>query len=435
MISIWTDTVEMPCFPSLKQDIHTDVLVIGGGMSGILCAHMLKQAGISCVVVEANRICGGVTSNTTAKITSQHGLIYSKLLREFGKKTARMYYEANENALMQYRKMAKMLPCGFREQDAYVYASEETTELDKEWHALQEIGVTADYVKGISLPHNVAGAIRFLRQAQFHPLKFAAGLVSDLEIYERTPIRTYDGTSFLTDHGKITAKKTIVATHFPFLNKHGAYFLKMYQYRSYVIALEHAGDVHGMYVDGKQGGLSFRNAEGLLLIGGGGHRTGKQGGNWEEISAYVQQYYPDAKEQYRWATQDCMTLDGVPYIGPYSRTTPNLYVATGFNKWGMTSSMAAALLLRDLILEKGNPYAELFSPMRTIFRPQLAVNAAEAVVNLLAPTKPRCPHMGCALKWNRAEQTWDCPCHGSRFSQTGSVLNSPATDDLKYSGK
>lgn len=435
MISIWTDTVEMPCFPSLKQDIHTDVLVIGGGMSGILCAHMLKQAGISCVVVEANRICGGVTSNTTAKITSQHGLIYSKLLREFGKKTARMYYEANENALMQYRKMAKMLPCGFREQDAYVYASEETTELDKEWHALQEIGVTADYVKGISLPHNVAGAIRFLRQAQFHPLKFAAGLVSDLEIYERTPIRTYDGTSFLTDHGKITAKKTIVATHFPFLNKHGAYFLKMYQYRSYVIALEHAGDVHGMYVDGKQGGLSFRNAEGLLLIGGGGHRTGKQGGNWEEISAYVQQYYPDAKEQYRWATQDCMTLDGVPYIGPYSRTTPNLYVATGFNKWGMTSSMAAALLLRDLILEKGNPYAELFSPMRTIFRPQLAVNAAEAVVNLLTPTKPRCPHMGCALKWNRAEQTWDCPCHGSRFSQTGSVLNSPATDDLKYSGK
>lgn len=387
------------------------------------------------MIAEANRICGGVTGNTTAKITSQHGLIYSKLLREFGAKKARMYYEANEAALMQYRNMAQTMPCDFQEQDAYVYAAEQTMELDREWHALHEIGVRADYVKELPLRYPAAGAIRFEHQAQFHPLKFAAGLVSGLRIYEHTPIRSYDGESFLSDHGKIRAKKTIVATHFPFLNKHGAYFLKMYQYRSYVIALEHAGDVHGMYVDGKQGGLSFRNAEGLLLIGGGGHRTGKQGGNWEEISAYVQQYYPDAKEQYRWATQDCMTLDGVPYIGPYSRTTPDLYVATGFNKWGMTSSMTAALLLRDLILEKGNPYAELFSPMRTILRPQLAVNAAEAVVNLLTPTKPRCPHMGCALKWNRDEKTWDCPCHGSRFSQTGSVLNSPATDDLKYRGK
>ena len=134
---------------------------------------------------------------------------------------------------------------------------------------------------------------------------------------------------------------------------------------------------------------------------------------------------------YRWATQDCMSLDGVPYIGRYSAKTPNLYVATGFNKWGMTNAMAAASLLTDLVLGRDDPYTDLFSPSRSILRPQLAVNSLEAVANLMTPTKPRCPHLGCALKYNPAEHSRDCPCHGSRFTSDGKLIDNPSTGNIK----
>ena len=164
----------------------------------------------------------------------------------------------------------------------------------------------------------------------------------------------------VTAHGVVSADKIIVATHFPFLNKHGSYFLKLYQHRSYVLALKNGPDIKGMYLDENEKGLSFRNAEGFLLVGGGSHRTGKKGDDWQELEALAQRCYPDAPIAYRWATQDCMSLDGIPYIGRYSAKTPNLYVATGFNKWGMTSAMAAASLLTDLVLDRDNPYIDLY---------------------------------------------------------------------------
>ena len=248
-------------------------------------------------------------------------------------------------------------------------------------------------------------------------------------------MRELIGTTAITDHGKIAADKIIVATHFPFLNKHGSYFLKMYQHRSYVLALENAPNVSGMYVDEAQKGLSFRNYKNLLLIGGGDHRTGRQGGNFTELENFTRQYYPNAKIKYRWATQDCMTLDRIPYIGKYSSRTTDLYVATGFNKWGMTSSMVSSLLLCNLIQGKETPYVRVFNPSRTILHPQLAANALTATANLLTPTAPRCPHMGCALKWNKVEHSWDCPCHGSRFSKEGILIDNPATGGLKNRDK
>lgn len=215
------------------------------------------------------------------------------------------------------------------------------------------------------------------------------------------------------------------------MNKHGGYFAKLYQHRSYVIALENAPDMGGMYVDEALKGMSFRNCGGLLLIGGGDHRTGKSGGGWQELRGFAQKHFPDAIERYHWATQDCMSLDGVPYIGAYSSGTDGLYVASGFNKWGMTSSMVSAMLLCDLVQGRPNKYTEVFSPSRSVFRPQLAVNLFEAAVNLLTPTGRRCPHMGCALKWNPEEHTWDCPCHGSRFTVDGRLIDNPATGGLK----
>lgn len=433
MYSIWSDSIKLPSFESLKKDMKTDVLIIGGGLAGILCAYKLHQSNIDYILVEANKICSGITKNTTAKITSQHGLIYHKLVKKFGIARARMYLEANEIALQQYQNMCQSMECSFEIKDSFVYSLDNPNKIEKELKALDKLRFSAEYAENLQLPFQTSGAVTFKNQAQFHPLVFISNIVPDLHIYEHTPIRELAPGLATTDFGKIKATKIIVATHFPFLNKHGSYFLKMYQHRSYVIATENAQNVDGMYVDENEKGLSFRNYNDLLLVGGGSHRTGKHGGNWEELSRFIKKHYPNATETYHWATQDCMTLDGIPYIGPYSKNTSNLFVATGFNKWGMTSSMVAAMILHDLVIEKENPYASVFSPSRTILRPQLAINAWEATTNLLTPTTKRCPHLGCALKWNPQERSWDCPCHGSRFTEDGQLIDNPATGNLKDS--
>lgn len=430
MNSIWSDSVEFPSFKQLKKDIKTDVLIIGGGITGILCAHMLEQAGVDYVLVEADKLCNGITKNTTAKISIQHGLIYHKLVKRFGLEKTRMYLDANVAALQEYRKLCQNIDCHFETKDNLVYSLNSPAKLEKELHALNQLGYTADYVGKLPLPLSNAGAVRFENQAQFHPLKFLAEISKELSIYEHTKVRELMPNTAMTEYGRITVQNIIVTTHFPFLNKHGSYFLKMYQHRSYVIAYENAADVKGMYVDENDKGFSFRNYDNLLLIGGGDHRTGKHGGNWKEISEFATAHYPDAQARYYWATQDCMTLDEVPYIGAYSKKTENLYVATGFNKWGMTSAMTAAMLLRDMITKKVCPYAPVFSPSRTMLRTQLFMNAFEATTNLLTPTTKRCPHLGCALKWNPQERSWDCPCHGSRFTEHGELIDNPATGDL-----
>ena len=431
MNSLWADTAEISKFDTLNGDINTDVLIIGGGMAGILCANTLQNAGIDYVLVEAQTLCNGITKNTTAKITSQHGLIYDKLIKSSCIEKAKLYLEANQKALASFTQICKDIDCDFEHKDSYVYSIDDRKKIETEVIALKKIGVNAKFTDNLPLPFSVAGAVRFKNQAQFNPLKFISQISKGLNIYEHTKVCELIGTVAITGHGKIKAKKIIVATHFPFINKHGSYYIKMYQHRSYVLALENAQRLDGMFVDELQSGLSFRNYDNLLLLGGGSHRTGKKGGNYRELRKFVKKYYPDAKEKYFWATQDCMTLDGIPYIGRYSANTENLYVATGFNKWGMTSSMVSAMILCDMVQGRSNPYTELFSPSRSILHPQLCINAFESAVNLLTPAKKRCPHLGCALKWNSVEHTWDCPCHGSRFDKDGKLIDNPSTGNLK----
>ena len=431
MTSLWEQTWEHTNFAPLEGDRNTDVLIIGGGMTGVLCAYWLHHAGVPYILAEAETVCSGITKNTTAKLTSQHGLIYDKLIGTLGMERAKGYLSANQEALQKYRLLCRNIDCDFEEKSAYVYALHDRRKLEQELTALEKLGFQGEFTEHLPLPFSTAGAVKFSNQAQFHPLKFISAISKGLHIYERTPVRELIGATAVTDRGKITARNIIVATHFPFLNKHGSYFIKLYQRRSYGIALEHAANVDGMYIDVAEDGLSFRNYGDLLLIGGGGHRTGKQGGAWQALRDFAGRYYPNATEKYHWATQDCMSLDGVPYIGPYSAATSNLYVATGFNKWGMTSSMVSAMILSDLVQGKKNPYADVFSPSRSILRPQLAVNGLEAMVSLLTPTSKRCPHLGCALKWNPQEHTWDCPCHGSRFTEEGKLIDNPATGNLK----
>ena len=428
--SIWTETVTLPAFAPTNRDEKTDVLIIGGGLAGLLCAHALREAGVDCLVIEAERIGSGVTANTTAKITSQHGLVYHKLLHRFDPDTVRGYYRANQEALAEYSRLAGRIRCDFEVKDNFIYSLDAPEKLEEELKALSQLGIPAEYVDKLPLPISTCGAVCFRDQAQFHPLKFLAGLAEGLNIREQTRAVKIEKGRVHTDRGTIRAEKIIVATHFPILNRRGLYFMKQYQARSYVLALEGAQKVGGMYLDESGSGFSFRNQDDALILGGGSHRTGKQTGAWEKLSAFAQAHYPGSREVARWAAQDCMTLDGMPYIGRYSPGTPWLYVATGFNKWGMTASMVSAMVLRELILGQRHPCERIFDPARGMLWPQLAVNAWESTVNLLKFTAPRCPHLGCALKWNPWEHSWDCPCHGSRFDREGRLLNSPATEGL-----
>jgi len=429
--SLWYENLNMPSFPTLEEDIETDVLIIGGGICGILCAYMLKKAGADYTLLEADRICRKTTAHTSAKITSQHGLIYSKLIKEFGADAAKKYYEANEAAIAEYARLARDIDCEFRRCDSFIYSTKAKNYISAERDALKKLGIAHEYTDKSELPFSITGAVGFKNQACFNPLKFIKEIARDLNIYENSRVTETVGCTAYTERHRISAKRVIVATHFPFINKHGSYFLKMYQERSYVISLSGATAIEGIYLDEESGGLSIRRSEDQLLIGGSSHRTGKDGCGWDTLLAFRKKYYPDSTVKYKWATQDCITLDGMPYIGRYSKSTSNLYVATGFNKWGMTSSMVAARLLCDMISDKENEYERLFSPSRSILRPKLASNTLEAMRGWLSFGKKRCPHLGCGLTYNKYEHSWDCSCHGSRFDEGGRVLDNPANADIE----
>lgn len=445
-ISLWEDSVRLKRHPRLEGIAGCEVLVIGGGMAGILTAHRLAAEGIEVAVAEAGRIGCGATAGTTAKITSQHGLIYHKLAAELGIDGAALYLEANEAAISQFSHLCEgeTKQCDFRKTSSYIYSTRGRQVLEQEMNALEQIGCTAArFRKGSSLelPFETDGAVEFPMQACFHPRKLLKYLTEEEGacsgiIFENSRItglkRWPDGGwEAISEHGSILADQVVFACHFPFMDWRGGYFAKMYQSRSLVIAGRTGKEIKGMYKDEAEGGLSFRSADGLLLLGGGSGRPGKVTSTWQNLQQQAEVMYPDWETRYRWAAQDCITLDGMPYIGPYSGNRENgLWVAAGFNKWGMTGSMVSAMVLTDLICGRENPYSELFRPHRSALKPQLVLNTLESAVNLLKPKVPRCRHMGCALTWNEEEETWDCPCHGSRYDKKGQCIEGPSVKDL-----
>ncbi|MGU8425320.1 FAD-dependent oxidoreductase [Clostridium perfringens] len=476
MKSVWSESCKFRKRDALNKDIKTDVLVIGAGIAGVLTAYMLKQKGREVVVIDAAEIASGNTKNTTAKITSQHDLIYSKLIAEFGEEKARQYAKANELAIKKYKEIIedKRIECDFEEKPAYVYSLNEIDVLKEEVEAAKNLGIDAEFVDEANLPFKINGAVKFNNQAQFNPLKFLKGISNELIIYENTRALEIKENLVVTSGGNITANNIVVATHYPIMNAPGYYFMKMHQERSYVLALENTSEIDGMYIDINKEGYSFRTYNNLLLLGGISHRTGEneEGGSYDKLRKVAKELYTKAKEKYYWSAQDCMTIDGIPYIGRYSSETPNIYVATGFNKWGMTSSMVSAMIISDMILEKENDFSEIFSPRR--FDLSLSINniandLIETAKNFIAQkvyipsseiehiknghggiieyngekvggyknkegkeffVSTKCTHLGCQLSWNADELTWDCPCHGSRFDYKGRLIGSPATKDL-----
>lgn len=473
MRSIWMAQAEPKEHPRLQEDIETGAVVIGGGMTGVLTAHFLRQKGIETVIVEADRIGSGQTGQTTAKITLQHGLIYHRLMQR-DEAAARQYAQANAHAVEEYRRMARDIDCDWADCNAWLYAQEETEPLQREYEAACRLGIDAELACPDELPFDTAAGLRFGGQARFHPLKFLRAVAQPLCIYENTPAVSVEQNRAVTPQGSVTARHIIFACHFPFVNIPGYFFARMHQERSYVIALENAASLRDMYlgVDGEK--LSLRPCGNLLLFGGGGHRSGENstGGRYGMLWAKAQEYWPHSSEAVRWSAQDCMSQDGVPFIGPFSPSRPDWYVATGFQKWGMTTAMTAAMLLSDQIAGIENPASGVFSPQRfavAASAKKMAEDAAQSVKGLsrqvfglprgtvenlpighggivevagqkvgvykdeqgaIHTVSARCPHLGCQLEWNPDEKSWDCPCHGSRFDFRGRRLDGPAQTDL-----
>jgi len=491
MKSYWSDTVNRNNFERLNKDIEVDVCIIGAGITGISTAYMLSDENLKICVIDKGEIGGGVTENTTAKVTSQHELIYKYLIDTFGHEFAKKYLESNEEAIKRIEEIInkEKIECEWEKTDAYVYTckQEYKQKIIAEVEAVRSLGLNAEYTETIELPFNILSAIKFPSQAKFHPLKYLLSLSDiitkrNVQIYEYTKAMNIkhigDKYKVSTENNSIKAKYVILATHYPIKNFPGIHFLKMYQDRSYAIAIEQKqGNIKGMYISAETPTTSFRpiNDE-LLIIGGEGHKTGENTKDidkvYDTLEKYSKEIYPKAITKYKWATQDCVSLDKVPYIGEFSNFLPNLYVATGYKKWGMTTSNVAAKIISDKILGKENNYAEIYKATR--FGPcknhkefgnilkqttySLAINKIKKSKFKLEDIelnsggviehngekigvykdkkgevfaiKPFCKHLGCELSWNNLEKTWDCPCHGSRYDYEGNLITEPSVRDL-----
>ncbi|MBR3840558.1 MAG: FAD-dependent oxidoreductase [Erysipelotrichales bacterium] len=432
MKTYWNKDLEPNTFPKLDKDITTNILIVGGGLCGLLCAYKLEERNINYVLVEADTIGGKASAANTGKITAQHGLIYHRLIESVGEIKAKQYLDANLDAVKEYRHICKGLDVDFENQSAYCYSLNNREVLEKELNALKILKYEADLVDELPLPFKNVGAIRFKEQACFNPAKFCQQISKGLSIYEHTKIVNFDKDIACTEAGhKIHAKRIIITTHFPFIDSLGLYFMKMYQERIYGIFIDNVKRFEGMYIDESNDGLSLRFHKDHLLIYGGDKRVGNSDTYFKQARTFARFHFPYSKEITTIANEDCITLDEIPYIGEYSTINQKLLVATGFSKWGITHSLIAANVLCDIIENKPNPLIELYKPSRMIVPSSLASHLFESTKSMLRPTTKRCTHLGCGLVYNPAEDSWDCPCHGSRFNEEGEILDGPATKELK----
>jgi len=491
--SYWLASTDIPNFPKLSEDIRVDVAIVGAGITGITTAYLLSKKGLNVAVVDAGRILHGTTGHTTAKITAQHDLIYSEFISHFGKEKTRLYYEANHNALQFIKQTVEEfnIDCQFTEEDAYVYTCADTymQKIADEYKAYEELGIPGSYVEQTPLPFSTKAAIKMKNQAQFNPVPFLRYLANQVirqggKIYEQTTVVDVEkgNPAIITtsDGKKITCNHVVSSSHFPFNDPNGLYFARLHAERSYVLAVK-TDKIYpgGMYLSAETPKRSLRsvmvNGEPMVIVGGEGHKTG-QGictfQYYEALQKFAEQTFGLKEIVYRWSAQDLYTLDKLPYIGQELSNTSNILVATGYRKWGMTTSVAAALLNTNLITREESPYQDLFSPSRFHMDPDIKTFVAQnanvakhliagkldisykkaeelehdegAVIRVngkragayrdpqgaLHLVDTTCTHMGCEVEWNEAERTWDCPCHGSRFSYQGEVIEGPAKKSL-----
>ena len=494
MKSLWIETTQNEIkLNSLEKDEETEVCVIGGGLFGLTTAYYLTLLGKKVIVLEKGEIGEKASGNTTGKITSQHGLFYDHLIKDFGEKYAHKYLEANEQGIKNIKEIIEneKIECDFSEKNAYVYTlkQDEIIDIEKEVEAVKKLGKDAKLVTQTELPFKIKAAIEFEGQAQFHPRKYMIGLAKSIlkenKIYNFTTVtdvkKEVEKFTVYTDKGIVSAQHVVLATHYPIINMPGFHFTKMYQSTSYIIAIETNSKLpQGMYINDKPPIYSFRTAQykgkEILLIGGSDHKTGEpvtDDSKYTDLEKKAKELYPDCKVLFRWNTRDCISLDKIPYIGEFSNLMKNMYIGTGFKKWGMAFSNIAAKIVTDKIMGKENKYEEIFNSTRldAIKNRWEVKNMIKQSVESIALNKmkiephniediendngaiiqiegnnigvykdkegniyavnPVCSHLGCLLSWNNLDKTWDCPCHGSRFDYKGRNLYEPAIKDLK----
>ncbi|MGV8981228.1 FAD-dependent oxidoreductase [Clostridium sp.] len=492
--SYWLDSTPETNYPTLEEDINVDIVIIGGGITGITTALLLKKEGFKIALIEADKIAQGTSGHTTAYITSQHDIIYSDLIKNMGFEKAKQYADANEGAIDFIENTVKEynMDCDFCRLPAYIYTTDENfiDTIKEETRAAKSLGIKAKYHEELDLPFSIKGALCFENQAQFHPRKYLLKLAeiihgNDSKIYEHTravDIKHDKLYTVITDTGfKVIASKVILASHFPFYDGLGLYFARLRPERSYVITAKIKNDLpKGTFVDAGDTGWYFRlqkyRDSQMIIIGGQDHKTAHGGDmmeHYENLKKFAEQNFTVEEFLYRWSTQDYITIDGVPYVGNLTSKSENIYVATGYGEWGMTNGTAAANILRDIIIKKENPYQEVYNPSRHISTEgiknfvkenyDVAVELIKGKLNdgqhnidlkndegkivelhgerygayrdkngELHIVDITCTHVGCELKWNSAEKSWDCPCHGSRFSFEGDIVEGPAVRKLNH---
>jgi glycine/D-amino acid oxidase-like deaminating enzyme/nitrite reductase/ring-hydroxylating ferredoxin subunit len=492
--SLWIADTPATDYPRLGPDEQqaVEVVVVGAGLTGLTAALLLQQDGARVALVEAGRVCAGVTAYTTGKVSSLHGLTYGSLRDTFGPETARVYGEANEAALAQVAALVEELgiDCHWERRPNYTYTTDEATlpKIEREVEAAQEAGLPAAFVTETELPFDVLGAVRFEDQAQFHARKYGLALAEAFRdggglIFEESRVVDVDtdaGRCTVESGGAIWGEHVVLATHLPILDR-GGFFARTHPSRTYLMAFETPERaVEGMYIS-KGGGSSWtlRSAEGgrYLLAGGQSHKTGQEPdtpARYAAIERWAREHFGVEPAAYRWSAEDYMPVDGLPYIGKLPFGNGRVWVATGYNKWGLTNGTVAALIIADALAGRANAWAETFDANRAdagasvkeFVKENLDVAArfvGDRIEHLtgedaaaLAPGEGAvveaggkrvgayrdeegrlhavaltCTHLGCHVTWNPAERSWDCPCHGSRFGVDGEVLHGPAVRPLE----